>query len=62
MTYNWNLTVERKVLPEWLVRAAYVGSASNYLRVVKHRQNHHHSPECGRSADYFVALLLWEQL
>ena len=35
LTYNWNLTLEREVFPEWLARAAYVGSASNYGRVVK---------------------------
>jgi hypothetical protein len=29
VTYNWNLTMEREVIKEWLVRAAYVGSASN---------------------------------
>ena len=32
LTYNWNLTIEREIFPEWLARAAYVGSASNYLR------------------------------
>ena len=32
VNYNWNLTVEREVLPQWLVRLAYVGSASNYGR------------------------------
>ncbi len=32
LAYNWNLTLEREVFPEWLVRAAYVGSASNYGR------------------------------
>jgi hypothetical protein len=35
LTYNWNLTLEREVLPQLLARAAYVGSASNYGRVVK---------------------------
>jgi outer membrane receptor protein involved in Fe transport len=35
LTYNWNLTLEREFLPQWLARAAYVGSASNYGRVVK---------------------------
>ncbi|MBI4910114.1 MAG: TonB-dependent receptor [Acidobacteria bacterium] len=29
ITYNWNLTLEREVIREWLVRAAYVGSATN---------------------------------
>jgi hypothetical protein len=32
LTYNWNLTLERELLPEWLGRAAYVGSATNYGR------------------------------
>ncbi len=32
LQYNWNLTVEREILPEWLARAAYVASASNYGR------------------------------
>jgi hypothetical protein len=32
LQYNWNLTVEREILPEWLARLAYVGSASNYGR------------------------------
>lgn len=35
LTYNWNLTLEREILPQWLARAAYVGSASNYGRTVK---------------------------
>jgi hypothetical protein len=35
LTYNWNLTLEREILSSWLARAAYVGSASNYGRVVK---------------------------
>jgi hypothetical protein len=35
ITYNWNLTLEREVIPEWLVRAAYVGSATNYGHAVK---------------------------
>jgi TonB dependent receptor len=35
LAYNWNLTLEREIFPEWLARAAYVGSASNYGRVVK---------------------------
>ncbi|HEX2491222.1 MAG TPA: TonB-dependent receptor [Blastocatellia bacterium] len=35
LTYNWNLTLEREVFSQWLARAAYVGSASNYGRVVK---------------------------
>ncbi len=35
LTYNWNLTLEREVFTQLLARAAYVGSASNYGRVVK---------------------------
>ena len=35
LTYNWNLTLEREVLPEWMVRAAYVGSSSLYGRATK---------------------------
>ncbi len=35
LNYTWNLTLEREVLPEWVARAAYVGSASNYGRFVK---------------------------
>jgi hypothetical protein len=34
LTYNWNLTLEREVVKEWLVRAAYVGSANNYGHAV----------------------------
>ena len=30
--YNWNLTLEREILPQWVARAAYVGSASNFGR------------------------------
>jgi len=30
--YNWNLTIEREVIPGWLVRAAYVGSHSSHLK------------------------------
>jgi hypothetical protein len=29
--YNWNLTVERQVAPNWLARAAYVGSHGSHL-------------------------------
>jgi len=32
MTYNWNITVERQVLPDWLLRVAYVGSRGLHLR------------------------------
>jgi hypothetical protein len=32
LQYNWNFTLEREIFPEWLARAAYVGSASNYGR------------------------------
>jgi hypothetical protein len=35
LSYNWNLTFERELFPEWLARAAYVGSASNYGRITK---------------------------
>ncbi|MBI1791886.1 MAG: TonB-dependent receptor [Acidobacteria bacterium] len=35
LTYNWNLTLEREVRPEWLARAAYVGSSSLYNRTTK---------------------------
>jgi len=33
--YTWNLTLEREIFPEWVGRAAYVGSASNYGRITK---------------------------
>jgi hypothetical protein len=29
--YNWNLTIERQLRPDWLLRAAYVGSRTNHL-------------------------------
>ncbi len=29
--YNWNLTAERQIRPDWLVRVAYVGSRTNHL-------------------------------
>jgi hypothetical protein len=32
VTYNWNLTVERQLAPDWLLRAAYVGSRGLHLR------------------------------
>jgi hypothetical protein len=32
LQYNWNLTIEREIVPQWVARAAYVGSASNYGR------------------------------
>ncbi len=32
LQYNWNLTLERELIPEWVARVAYVGSASNYGR------------------------------
>jgi hypothetical protein len=35
LTYNWNLALEREVIPEWLARVAYVGSSSLYGRDTK---------------------------
>jgi hypothetical protein len=35
LTYNWNFTLEREVIPEWLVRGAYVGSRTLYGQTVK---------------------------
>ena len=35
LSYNWNFTLEREVVREWLARIAYVGSASNYGRITK---------------------------
>jgi hypothetical protein len=35
LTYNWNLTLEREVVPEWLVRTAYVASVTNYGHAVQ---------------------------
>jgi hypothetical protein len=32
LQYNWNMTLEREIMPDWLARAGYVGSASNYGR------------------------------
>ena len=32
LLYNWNLAVERQLVPGWLVRAAYVGSHGTHLR------------------------------
>jgi hypothetical protein len=32
VTYNWNLTVERQLAPDWLLRTAYVGSRGLHLR------------------------------
>ena len=32
VTYNWNLTVERQVAPDWLLRVGYVGSRGLHLR------------------------------
>ncbi|MDA0206399.1 MAG: TonB-dependent receptor [Acidobacteria bacterium] len=32
LQYNWNMTLEREVMPQWVARAAYVGSASNFGR------------------------------
>ncbi len=29
--YNWNLTIERQLAPNWLVRAAYTGSHGSHL-------------------------------
>ena len=29
--YTWNLTIEHQLRPDWLVRAAYVGSRTNHL-------------------------------
>jgi hypothetical protein len=29
--YNWNLTVERQLWPNWLVRAAYIGSHTSHI-------------------------------
>ena len=32
VTYNWNVTLERQLLPDWLLRVAYVGSRGLHLR------------------------------
>ena len=32
LQYNFNMTLEREILPQWVARAAYVGSASNWGR------------------------------
>jgi hypothetical protein len=32
LQYNWNLTLEREIFPDWLARIGYVASASNYGR------------------------------
>jgi hypothetical protein len=32
LQYNWNMTLEREIVPSWVARAARVGSASNYGR------------------------------
>ncbi len=32
LQYNWNLTIEREIIPQWVARVAYVASASNYGR------------------------------
>jgi hypothetical protein len=32
LTYNWNLTLERQLLPNWLLRTSYVGSRGLHLR------------------------------
>ena len=32
LQYNWNMTIEREIMPDWLARVGYVGSASNYGR------------------------------
>ncbi len=32
VSYNWNLTVEREVAPNWLARVAYVGSHGSHQR------------------------------
>ena len=29
--YNWNLTIERQLAPQWLLRTAYVGSHASHL-------------------------------
>jgi hypothetical protein len=32
LQYNWNLILERELMPDWLARVGYIGSASNYGR------------------------------
>ena len=32
VTYNWNLTVERQLRPDWLLRVGYVGSRGLHIR------------------------------
>jgi hypothetical protein len=44
LIYNWNFTLEREVIPEWLVRVAYVGSTMNYGRVAKQLNPARHIP------------------
>ncbi|HWB97873.1 MAG TPA: carboxypeptidase regulatory-like domain-containing protein, partial [Bryobacteraceae bacterium] len=32
LEYNWNLAIERQIVPGWLLRVAYVGSHGSHLR------------------------------
>ena len=32
VTYNWNITLERQLFPDWLLRVGYVGSRGVHLR------------------------------
>jgi hypothetical protein len=51
LIYNWNLSIEREVIPEWLARIAYVGSALNYGRTVKQLNPAVYTPGDGRGVD-----------
>jgi hypothetical protein len=51
LTYNWNLTLEREVIPEWLVRGAYVGSRTLYGQTVKQLNPSQYIPGSTLGAD-----------
>jgi hypothetical protein len=51
LSYNWNLALEREVIPEWLVRVAFVGSASNYGRTTKQLNPAVYTPGDTRGTD-----------
>jgi hypothetical protein len=51
LVYNWNVSIEREVIPEWLARVAYVGSRSLYGRTTKQLNPAVYTPGDNRGTD-----------
>jgi hypothetical protein len=51
VTYNGNLTIEHQLAPNWLIRAAYVGSRSNHINLNEQANPAVYTPGSALSTD-----------